>query len=521
MNLTIYRKILLVGCIPIAIFVLVFYVFVLPGFGDRYMEARKIGAKQVVEMGYSYLAAIDGRVQKGELSLEDAQKQAIRTLMDMRYAGDNYVWIAAPGPRMIAHPIKPELNGKDLTSTVDAKGKPHFTAMADVAKEPGGGFVAYSQILPNKQVRPKISYIRRYVPWNWDIATGVYIDDVNATLRRMAWTVALPLFILVILVIGVSIKMAKGISIPIHTLAAGLRNSDLTLRLPAQGSDEVAEVAQAFNTYNANLHDAIKGFAAYSERVAAGSTELAASSEEMARAVAQIADVSEALRVSGEQVSKAMEQLKGRVQDVSHHLENSNRETQGAVAATIQSSQSGADASRGIAEIREATQQIVKAVSVIQEIARQTNLLSLNAAIEAAKAGTMGKGFAVVAEEVRKLADRSRIAAGEIAQLAQRTEDAVATGVQGVEATLNSLDDIRRRISDVASQFQGIDSAIKAQAGTSMEVDALVNENHTQLAQNASATHELSATVNEITHTAGDLAEVAEGLRAAAGGFKL
>jgi methyl-accepting chemotaxis protein len=237
--------------------------------------------------------------------------------------------------------------------------------------------------------------------------------------------------------------------------------------------------------------------------------------------VAQIATVSESLRVSGDQVAMAMEQLKGRVQDVSNHLDNSNRETQGAVTATIASSQSGEDASRGIAEIREATQQIVKAVSVIQEIARQTNLLSLNAAIEAAKAGTMGKGFAVVAEEVRKLADRSRTAAGEIATLAQRTEEAVATGVQGVEATLSSLNDIRRRISDVAGQFQGIDAAIKVQATTSKEVDALVKENHSQLAQNASATHELSATVHEITRTAGDLAEVAEGLRVATGGFKL
>jgi methyl-accepting chemotaxis protein len=521
MNMTIYRKILTLGCIPIAIFIALFYAYILPGFGDRYMEARKLGAQQVVEMAYTYLEAAEARVKAGELPLEQAQKEATAAIMKMRYGGDNYVWIAAPGPKMIAHPLKPELNGKDLGETKDAKGFKHFTAMGEAAKDPAGGFVAYSQVLPDKKVRPKVSYIRRFAPWGWDLATGVYVDDVRATLNRAAWTVAIPLLVLVILVVLASMRMARGISVPIHSLAVGLRNSDLTLRLPAQGTDEIAEVARAFNTYNAHLHDSIREFVVYSERVAAGSTELAASSDEMARAVAQIATVSETIRVSGERVSSAMEQLKARVQDVTNHLDRSNRETQGTVAATIQSTQSGQEASRGIGEIREATQMIVKAVTVIQEIARQTNLLSLNAAIEAAKAGSMGKGFAVVAEEVRKLADRSRGAAGEIGKLAQRTEEAVETGVRGVGATLESLEDIRRRISTVAGQFEGIGSAVQAQSDSSAEVEQQIRTNHLQLEQNASATHELSATVHEITRTAADLAEVAEGLRTAVGGFKL
>jgi methyl-accepting chemotaxis protein len=133
----------------------------------------------------------------------------------------------------------------------------------------------------------------------------------------------------------------------------------------------------------------------------------------------------------------------------------------------------------------------------------------------------MGKGFAVVAEEVRKLADRARSAAGEIELLILRTQEAVEAGVQGVDTTLGSLDDIRQRIADVAGQFQGIGAAAKAQSDTSAEVNLLVAENNAQLAQNASATHELSATVQEITRTAADLAQVAEGLRAAVEGFKL
>ncbi|MDR3685194.1 MAG: methyl-accepting chemotaxis protein, partial [Geothrix sp.] len=419
------------------------------------------------------------------------------------------------------HPIKPDLEGKDMSGSKDATGKLHWLAMDQMAQRPEGGFVDYDQQLPDGKVRPKVSYIRRFQPWGWDLATGVYVDDVQAQIRALAWSTGIPLVLLAALVTALSLSVARGISRPIVALAEGLRASDLTLRLPVATQDEVGEVAQAFNTYNAHLHSTVKRFAAYSERVAAGSTELAASSEEMSRAVAQIAEVSESLRVSGEQVTGAMGHLMGRSTDVSAHLEASARETQVAVATTARSSQAGEEAARGIADIREATGQIVKAVTVIQEIARQTNLLSLNAAIEAAKAGSMGKGFAVVAEEVRKLADRSRGAAGEIEQLIQRTQDAVESGVQGVDTTLRSLQDIREKIGDVAGRFEQIGTAAEAQNTTSREVNVLVEGNHAQLAQNASATQELSATVHEITRTASDLAEVAEGLRAAVGGFKL
>jgi methyl-accepting chemotaxis protein len=172
-------------------------------------------------------------------------------------------------------------------------------------------------------------------------------------------------------------------------------------------------------------------------------------------------------------------------------------------------------------EIREATGQIVQAVKVIQDLARQTNLLSLNAAIEAAKAGAQGKGFAVVAEEVRKLAERSRGAAKEIEELILHTQEAVAGGVTSVQVTMESLEAIRRRIEGLSERITQIGTFADVQAETSQRVTERMAVTSQHLAQNATATTELAATVKEIAHTSEDLAQVADGLRNLVSTFKL
>jgi methyl-accepting chemotaxis protein len=183
--------------------------------------------------------------------------------------------------------------------------------------------------------------------------------------------------------------------------------------------------------------------------------------------------------------------------------------------------EAGQSATRGMEEIQQATASIDQAVRVIQEIARQTNLLSLNAAIEAAKAGAQGKGFAVVAEEVRKLAERSGKAAKEIEEIIQRTQEAVSAGVASVGTTLEHLEDVRQRIAQVSSHVQDIDGLSRSQAQTGAEVRRLMDETARRLDHNATATHELEATVHEVTRTAEELTRVSEELREVVNRFKL
>ena len=194
---------------------------------------------------------------------------------------------------------------------------------------------------------------------------------------------------------------------------------------------------------------------------------------------------------------------------------------QDAVEEADQAARAGQEAAHGMEEIQGVMAQIVRAVQVIQEIAMQTNLLSLNAAIEAAKAGAQGKGFAVVAEEVRKLAERSSTSAQEIEKLIQHTEETVSRGAGSVAFTIQGLQAIDSRVSQISERIQDVKAISARQARTSGQVGVMVKENADQLTRNATATHEMAMTVQEVSTTAENLAQVAEGLRNVMMRFKL
>ena len=340
--------------------------------------------------------------------------------------------------------------------------------------------------------------------------------------RTGAILAGLGLLALLSWVVGLTIRTT--VLKPLGLLSGALERlakGDLTASVAIQTGDEIGQLAESFNGTVRQLNAAFRSVEAASGHVASGSVELAASAEQMATAVGEVAQVGEELRQAGQAVQDALKELGLNVDTMAEYSRRTGEEAEAANQDTLQGTRTGQGTKEGMAAIRQATDRIVSAVQVIQGIARQTNLLSLNAAIEAAKAGTLGKGFAVVAEEVRKLAERSAQSAKEIEGIILTAEQAVNLGDANVRDTLANLESIHTRIAGVSGQVHELGGLTTRQAHTSTQASDLMGRTTASLNQNAAATHELAATVHEVARTSEELARVAEQLKAIVQGFRL
>jgi methyl-accepting chemotaxis protein len=327
---------------------------------------------------------------------------------------------------------------------------------------------------------------------------------------------------LLLAMIGLGYSIALSITRPINSLKAGIvqiqNDNDLTRRLEISGKDEVGQVAEAFNHLVGNLQSII-------HQVNANALQVLHLSEQLAATSSQVASGSEQQSESASSMAAAVEEMTVSIDQVAEHAREAQNISQSSSELSIRGSDvilKVVEDMRGIAEtvhessaiiegLGQQSDQIYSIVQAIKEIADQTNLLALNAAIEAARAGEQGRGFAVVADEVRKLAERTTRSTEEIATMIQKiqggTKQAVASMEVGVER-VNQGVFLAGQAGDAIRQIQSgaqrvgvavtdISSALKEQSITSSEIARHVeqvaqmsDENHTATQDNAkSALH--------------------------------
>jgi methyl-accepting chemotaxis protein len=293
----------------------------------------------------------------------------------------------------------------------------------------------------------------------------------------------------------------------------------LTQRFELKGGDELAGMAMNLNGLVARLQEDFKGILHASETTASGAMQLSSTSQEQRRASGEVAQGAQVLKSALERNVASIEQVRESLDQTGGQIGQAALQVEGAVEATESGRAAAEQSFRAMEEIKTVADRIVKAVQLIQEIARQTNLLSLNAAIEAAKAGTQGKGFAVVAEEVRKLAERSGSAAREISAMIEETHLAVDKGQETAHLTVEKLQIILSGILELTGTVLSIRISTEEEGTAIEQIRRQVLEGESQAERNASAAIELSASAEQVAQTSHELARVAEGLAATVGRF--
>ncbi|MFH1805291.1 MAG: cache domain-containing protein [Pseudomonadota bacterium] len=487
------------------------------------LEDRKAKTKDLVDATISLVGHYHSLEQSGALSADEAQEAAKKAVGALRYDSDNYFFVFDATPVVIIHDIKPELVGKNMSESVDGSGKHHYREFARVAREDGSGFVDYTYQVPNSDnLRPKLSYVSNFKPWGWIVATGIYIDDVNAVFMKSLMVMGAVALAVLCAVVGVSLLISRGITRPLFAISDNMLrlsrgDHNIEVKYTDQQS-EIGDLARAMDVFKAKtiemeemrtqreeqerrteiekreaMHKMADNFEASVGQVVgqviAASGHMQTSANAMTHTAEQVgqksmvvSSASQEMSTNVETVASAAEELSTSIAEISNQVAQSSAIANGAVRISD-------DTHQKIEALADAANQIGEVVSLITSIAEQTNLLALNATIEAARAGDAGKGFAVVANEVKTLAS----------QTARATED------------------IRSQVGDIQVATSHAVTAIAEIAQTIRQLDGATTAIAAAVEEQGAATHEIARNVEQAAHGTRDVSENITGVSSAAG----
>ncbi|PKO86170.1 MAG: methyl-accepting chemotaxis protein [Betaproteobacteria bacterium HGW-Betaproteobacteria-12] len=520
-KMTLRGKLTAMTFATIGALIILFVVLLLDG-KQGMMDDRRNKLRNLVEVAHATVARYEQEVRNGALSEEEAKKQAIASIKTLRYDTVEYFWIndlGKPAPRMVMHPTVPALDGKVLDearfnkATLAREGadgketkldnKNLFVAFVDVVDRAAHGFVEYQWPKPlagggaSTELYTKLSYVKKFEPWGWVLGSGIYIDDVDAKFRADAlkllfWGLGIGGFIGVsLLLVSRNIIRTLGgdpatASEVTRRIAAGDLATPVNLR--AGDSDSLLANIQSMQE---TLRQMIASVVSNAEQVSSAADELLHASEAVAERARQQSDAASSMAASVEEMSVSIDQVKenaaeahGISQEAGAISQDGATVIHAAASEMRKISEAVQSSSTIVEDLGRQSDQITSIVKTIREIADQTNLLALNAAIEAARAGEQGRGFAVVADEVRKLAERTSLSTTEIGAMVEKiqsgTRSAVSSMQSGVEQVGNGVElanqagDSINRIRDGAERVthvvNGISDSIREQSTASNQI---------------------------------------------------
>ena len=478
---------------------------------DDMREGYARNVRSQIELATGVLAHFHALEQAGVLDREAAQKAAKDTLRGLRYQNNEYFFVLDLELNMLMHPLRPALEGK-FADLKDSAGKHFVREMVTLARAQGQGFVDYTwprSGVATDPAQPKLSYVKAFPSWGWVVGSGVYVDDIDAAFNDAALRFGALVAVVLVLLGLIGVWVIRGVT---GALGGEPAYAGAIMKRAAAG-DLAVDVAQRgrgdsllgnLSNMLAQLRAMIGAIGGSASRLGASAREIHAVSRSVSEAsvsqtgaTASIAAAIEEMTVSIEQISDSARLAEqhsstaaGLADEGAGKAERAAREMQ-AIAARV------GDAAQKIQQLVARADEVGTIANVIKEIAGQTNLLALNAAIEAARAGEQGRGFAVVADEVRGLAERTAVATVQI--------EKVIEGIQNeTRATVGAM-------AEVSSQVDGGVALVGDATDSLHRIRSTAGEALERIREVAYATGEQSSASTEIARQVQTITEMADG----------
>ncbi|WCK55656.1 methyl-accepting chemotaxis protein [Aneurinibacillus sp. Ricciae_BoGa-3] len=527
------------------------------------------------------IAMIDSlqeQVANGQLTMQDAQEKIKQEILGKKQANglrpvnarydlgkNGFFYVLDQHGQSLASPTS---EGKNLWN-VTAKDGTYVMQNVIKAAQQGGGYTIYDWPLPNNpnSSASKITYSEVDPHWGWVVVAGSYLQDFNSGANLVLYFLMIALGISLLIGAFIIWWIARKITQPIKQIsvqAESVANGDLTIEhLELKSKDEIGRLSMSFNRMIDSLRSIVTEVNDSAILLSSSSEQLSASAEQSSKATEQVAYTMQELAAGTENQAAGINQTNVTIKELAAGAQHISAKSEAVSTSAVQASDTAKeghlliqkvvqqmesirttvnDSAQAIRTLGEHAKTIDNIVEVITGISNQTNLLALNAAIEAARAGEHGRGFAVVADEVRKLAEQSSVSAKQIGEYTKSIQSEiqksmasmetgtheVATGMHDVYLTGESFEKIQAAVEDVAVQISEVSASVQQMTASteqivhSIDIVTKATEQSVDGVQTVSAsTEEQLASMEEISSSAIALSAMAQQLDASINKFKL